>query len=325
MTTPFASGYAPINLLNDAIQRQAAMGQAGYLDAQKINEAAISDSLNRAVQQRALQQQAAAQQQHYGLQQQQLANDLAYRNQAQGEAKRQFDLQYELNKAISDANIAQMNKPGYGMGKDFGLGVFQGAQDVAAHNAAATAVASQASGALAAARQAYKADVSQINDPNWYEAIGRKLPLFKTKEDLLNAAKAKFDANYSKILSDLGPHRDKVSFTGAPEVNGEFQPVLLTPPSMPGMPAPQQTQPQVQTPEAAAPNQSAPGGAFVPDFGGSAPAQSGNPFLSSPFMQQIMTGKPTATGPVQAAPVTIPTGGNRILRWVPGQGLIPVQ
>lgn len=325
MATPFASGYAPINLLNAAIQAQDARGQQGYLDAQRINEAANSDAMNRVIQQRALQQQAAAQQQHYGLQQQQLANDLAYRNQAQGEAKRQFDLQYGLNKAISDANIAQMNKPGYGMGKDFGLGVFQGAQDVSAHNAAASALASQATSALTAARQAYQADLAAIRAPGNWEKLKRAVG-YKDQVDAENAAKSKFDTVVASIMAGLGPDRTKVALRGAPELNGEFQPVLLTPPSMPGMPAPQQAQSQIQTPEAAAPNQSAPGGAFVPDFGGSAPAQSGNPFLSSPFMQQIMTGKPVATGPVQATPVTIPTGTNRALRLDLNTGrFVPIQ
>ena len=241
MPIPFASGYAPINVLNNAIQAQATGQDRGYLDAARINQQEIADSLNRIVQQKALQQQAEAQRQHYGLQQQQLANDLAYRNQAlgltqqqQAEAKRQFDAKLELDRAIANANIRAMDRPGAGMGKDFGLGALQSMQDVASHNAAATAVASQASGALAAARAAYKAEVAQINDPNLGEAFWRHVPGTQTKQDLLNSAKAKFDLTYNKLLADLGPHRDKVSLVGSPEENGTFQPVLLQAPQMPG-------------------------------------------------------------------------------------------
>jgi len=104
MAIPFASAYQPINLLNDAIQNQAARQQAGYLQASALNDASVADSLNRIVQQKALEQQSRDRQAHYGLQQQQLANDLAYRQRALGqsdlaraEQARQFDATLKLN------------------------------------------------------------------------------------------------------------------------------------------------------------------------------------------------------------------------------------
>lgn len=210
MATPFASGYAPINLLNDAIQRQAAMGQAGYLDAQKINEAAISDSLNRAVQQRALQQQAAAQQQHYGLQQQQLANDLAYRNAAQGEAKRQFDLQYGLNKAITEA---QLKNPFFGAGKDFATYGLQAGQDAAKYNQDALSGAAEANRQLDLLKSQHEAAKAKIKSEFHPFAQG----------DLLAAA----DAAYTTALIGIGKtvqHGDKIRFD---PIKGKYEALHL--------------------------------------------------------------------------------------------------
>jgi len=341
MAVPFASSYAPINLLNDAIMSQAQQAQAAELARRQMDNQGVSEAMNRIVQQRAIQQQSENQRAHYGLQQQQLANDLAYRNAALKEAEarsieqaRQFDAQFGLNKKIAEA---QLNNPFYGQKDALAFGL-QAGQDVAAHNAAATAIASQATGALAAARAAYKAETDQIKDPAWYQSVWRHLPApTATQQDLLNASKARFDATVSKIMTDLGPHRDKVSFEGTPDVNGVFKPVLLNPPTMPGM-QPKATvetpkvesggteiQPDSETPDRAGSN---PFSSYVPPLAGPSggtfvPAASPNPFLNSAFMQQIMTGKAQGAGP---AINFAPAAPNRALRFNPATGLlVPLQ
>jgi Small-conductance mechanosensitive channel len=143
MAIPFASAYQPINLLNDAIQAQQARQNQGYLQASALNDASVADSLNRIVQQKALDQQSRDRQAHYGLQQQQLANDLAYRNAALKEAEarsieqaRQFDKQFGLNKQLTEAQIKQLENPFYGQKDAFGYSVDAEAKNQEADGAA---------------------------------------------------------------------------------------------------------------------------------------------------------------------------------------------
>lgn len=112
MAVPFASAYAPINTLNAAIQAQDQFGQNVGLQRRQMDDQMVMATMNRILQQKALQQQSADRQQHYGLQQQQLQNDLAYRHQAltaaaaeQTERKRQFDRVATMNEAIAKSQI----------------------------------------------------------------------------------------------------------------------------------------------------------------------------------------------------------------------------
>jgi len=243
MAIPFASAYTPINLLNDAIQNQAARQQQGYLQASALNDASVADSLNRIVQQKALAEQAANQRAHYGLQQQQLANDLAYRNAALREAEarsieqaRQFDKQFGLNERIANA---QINNPFYGQKDALAFGM-QAKQEVDAANAAAASIASQATGALKSARATRDAELAQLKDPSYFEMLKRTGLVHKTfgtqdVADLEAGIRKKYADAVSAIEDKLGPLRTKVKLVGDAAIDGEYQPVLLSPPTFPGM------------------------------------------------------------------------------------------
>ncbi len=333
MAIPFASGYAPINLLNNAIQAQDARRDQGYLDSQRINEASISDALNRVVQQKALQQQAAAQQQHYGLQQQQLANDLAYRNQAlgltaqqQNEAKRQFDAKLELDRAIANANIKQMERPGYGLGKDVIPFALQANQDASKANAEAGSIANNANiavKALKADRDAKLGEIAITRGRPWYD-IRHPIDLLKdayTTDDDWAKQVRQIDSKYRADVLALSQApgiqgkltiRNKVAVnpqTGQQiEIPDEFEVVPVTLPgvTIPGMqPAPQPLPPLLTQPPAATPV---------------------NP-IASPFSGLVppSTGSNQNAAPKIVVPPVTPSATNRVLRWVPGQGLVPVQ
>lgn len=118
MAVPFASAYAPINTLNAAIQAQDQFGQNVGLQRRQMDDQMVMATMNRILQQKALQQQSADRQQHYGLQQQQLQNDLAYRHQAltaaaaeQTERKRQFDRVATMNEMLARSQVDRPQLP----------------------------------------------------------------------------------------------------------------------------------------------------------------------------------------------------------------------
>jgi hypothetical protein len=360
MAVPFASAYAPINTLNDAIMAQAQQAQAARLAQQQMDNQGVNETMNRIVQQRALQQQAQAQQAHYGLQQQQLANDLAYRNAVlgqnttqQAEMARQFNAKFALDKAIADANIAQMNKPGYGMGKDFGLGALQAGQDINKYNAESDPVAGAANLAIQAAKDKRDATLKDIGEGQstwnpfradfWRDVYYSNADWAQKAKD----AQALYLKEVSQAAQATGGKatiRNKVHPQTGALIADEFEavPVKLPQIQMPGLPAPQaektappiepQLNPSADT-VATSPDRSGgnpfsgyvaplaqPGaGNFVPQVGG---APTYNPFMTSPFMQQIMTGQGQITVPTPAAPM-VP---NRALRFNPATGLlVPLQ
>jgi hypothetical protein len=214
MAIPFASGYAPINLLNNAIQAQDARRDQGYLDASKINEASISDALNRVVQQRALQQQAALQQQHYGLQQQQLANDLAARNQQfglltqqQAEAKRQFDQKLAQDKLLVEAQAKALGRESpYALQSD---------ADAEMYNRDAMNGESEANQIKAALDRSHQIASDKIKRDHYWTEKGR--------QDDLNALDSAFAVNVAKINGQV-KHGDKIRFN---PITGKFEAIQM--------------------------------------------------------------------------------------------------
>lgn len=322
MPIPFASAYAPINTLNDAIQAQAARQQQGYLQASTLNDASVADSLNRVVQQKAMQQQAEAQRAHYGFQQQQLANDMAYRNQAlaasanqERERARQFDRMATMNEMLAKAQVDRPQLPSSAITE-------MGRRDE--FNAEAGGLTSGVNMALKTAKAKRDAALKEIDEVRKSMSPGDLWTDLWTS----NGAWAKqgrmiegaYKDEIGKIVqSALG--RVTVRQAGPDEF--EAVPVTLPQLNFPGMTprvAPQSTpapQLPVVLPDAAP---------FPAAYG--RPVQTAQPVASSPSpvfnpyaafsamrQQQSRTNAP----PVSAAPA------NRMFRYDPQAGLIPLQ
>lgn len=201
MPIPFASAYGPINLLNDAIQAQAARQQQGYLQASQMNDASVADSLNRVVQQRALQQQAEAQRAHYGLQQQQLANDLAYRKQALGqgdlaraEQARQFDRVAKMNEMLAKAQVERPQLPAsafteMGRRQEF--------------NTSATGTASGVNAALEGARRTRDLALAEIDRIQISDSIGDQVNDVFTSDNNWSKRKRKLEDDYRAEVGEI--------------------------------------------------------------------------------------------------------------------------
>jgi hypothetical protein len=325
MAIPFSSGYEPINLLNSAIQNQAARQQQGYLQASALNDASVADSLNRIVQQKALEQQSRDRQAHYGLQQQQLANDLAYRNAVLREAElrsieqaKQFDAQFGLNKKIAEAQIKQTENPFYGQRDALAFGM-QGAQDINKFNVEATPVAGNANLAiqnLKGKRDAAIADIAAIRGEKnpltvdfWHDVI--------TSDEAWAKKIRAIDAAYRDEIGKIGQAtqgkaiiRNKIDARTGQALPDDFEAIPVT---LPPMVFPNMAQPQPQaTPQALSPLLTQPPVNVAPQ----------------PFVGWGLQGTNTTGGSNQnAVPkvVVSPGAPNRVFRFDPQRGLVPLQ
>lgn len=338
MAIPFASAYQPINLLNDAIQNQAARQQQGYLQASALNDASVADSLNRIVQQKALEQQSRDRQAHYGLQQQQLANDLAYRNAALREAEarsieqaRQFDKQFGLNERIANA---QINNPFYGQ-KDAAAFGMQAGLDADKYNQEAENGRSEAQAAKDLLDAQHKAAVEKItSELHPWALIGGK-----GRADLIKEADDAYTAALLTLPTKI-KNGDKIRINPA---TGKYEALRITPPQFgrqpveaPGGPeAPSAGPVNIGVPEGAGTGTgegviSQPfarfGGApeIRPDAAVAAtPVATVNPFTA--FLQRQLYGN---SSPIRTnAPPAVVTSGaaNRVFRFDPQRGLVPLQ
>jgi hypothetical protein len=290
--------------------------------------------LNRVVQQKALQQQAAAQQQHYGLQQQQLANDLAYRNAAlaqntaqRQEAARQFDAQFGLNKQLTEA---QIRNPYFGAGKDFGPMSIQSAQDAAKYNQDAENGRSEAQSAKDLIDAQHTAAVAKItSEIHPWALVGGKgrADLIKEADDAYTAALLALPTkikNGDKVR--LNPATGKYEalhmgapFSGQPAAQPEAVGVAEAPT------APSTLQGSPEGPGQGSGENRPLGPAVEPAFNSfGIPRISVNPFSS--FGRPSAPVAPVVQAPVAAPPNFVPAATNRFLRYNPNTGLLmPLQ
>lgn len=352
--SPIASAYAPINVLNQALAAQDAQQQQGELQRTHMINQFAAEAMNNAVKQ----QQVKAEQQRYqsqdSLARQQMAANEAYRQQTFGltaaqqeEAKRQFGLQYELNKKIVDAQIQNPK---------LDPNAIAGSVDVNKANADAVGTASQVNAALQIAKQKFDGIVATLKtNRHWYTTdAGFNEDVLKAHQAYLDeihviatGAQGKITLNRKQVPGPNGtmvespdefeakpvqvpslmlpgqrykqglpPGSDSNSDGSIPGVNGPY------PPQAPGSGnVPNIAPPTLATPPAA--QSVTPGPGFNNPFGALMEwmrRKSSQPGASSP---QIVTPPPTTAPNTNFNPFGGPTGTNRNLRVLPDGTVVP--
>lgn len=195
---PFASGYAPINDLNASIMAQDARGMQDRLARQELNNRMIAEAINAQVRQKQIASESGDRQQHYALQRQQLANDMAARNRqmALGEAT------LAQNKTLTDAQAAALGRNPYGDQAD---------ADAETFNSEALSGESEANGKIAAINNAHKLNREKIVKGRYFTEKGRQSDL--------NDLDIKHDYEVAALQQTI-KHGDKIRFN---RETGQFE------------------------------------------------------------------------------------------------------